>query len=383
MKVLWLAPVAYFNNKSKAHPAPWISTLASSLIRNNVDLTILNYSHLCTERIEKQNVDGIDYIFLKSFHPKLDILSIFYFRIDRLKQFINQNEEQFDLIHVHGNEHQYELALTNSTKPNVLSIQGIVSECLKYYQPKGFQRISWEMTALFESKGYKTIKNYSCRTHWDKGIISGKNVNANIFHIWEMIRKPFFEYDHQTTGDNIFFLGGSQKLKGIDIALKAFGIFKKKVPRSKLIVGGNVNKNHILKHIADAGISIDIEKDIVLFGFMDADQIIANYRSCFCMLHPSLIDNSPNSVCEAQVSGLPVLATKVGGVASLIQHRETGIFIDIDPIEIADSLYELYNSDELSSKISIDSREMARKRHDPKIILKETLKMYNTLIGQG
>ncbi len=383
MNILWLAPVAYFNDKSKAHPAPWISTLASSLVENNVNLTILNYSHFCTEGIEKQNVDGINYIFLKSFHPKLDILSMFYFRISRLKQFIRQNEGQFDVIHVHGNEHQYELALSKSTKPIVLSIQGIVSECLKYYRPKGFQRISWEMTSLFESKGYKTIKNYSCRTDWDKGIILGKNVNANIFHIWEMIRKPFFEYDHQTTGSDIFFLGGSQKLKGIDIVLKAFSLFKKKVTDSKLIIGGNINKDHILKYIKDSNLSIDIEKDIVLFGFMNADQIIANYRTCFCMLHPSLIDNSPNSVCEAQATGLPVLATRVGGVASLIQHKKTGVFIDFDPIKIADSLFEMHSSDKLSSMISKDSRKMARKRHDPEIILKETLQMYNTIISQG
>ena len=41
-------------------------------------------------------------------------------------------------------------------------------------------------------------------------------------------------------------------------------------------------------------------------------------------IHASYIENSPNSVCEAMISGTPVIAGQVGGVGSLIKHDETG-----------------------------------------------------------
>ena len=110
--------------------------------------------------------------------------------------------------------------------------------------------------------------------------------------------------------------------------------------------------------------------------------MIKAYDESYCLVHPTYIDNSPNSVCEAQLAGLPVIATDVGGVSSLIENLQTGLLIENKPKAIEIAVKKLYDDDLLREYISKESRWVARERHNPKIILSKTLSMYKELINE-
>jgi len=63
-------------------------------------------------------------------------------------------------------------------------------------------------------------------------------------------------------------------------------------------------------------------------GSLEVNEMVEAMKISRFMVHPSYIDNSPNSICEAQILGLPVVATNVGGVESLIENGKTGLLID-------------------------------------------------------
>jgi len=52
-------------------------------------------------------------------------------------------------------------------------------------------------------------------------------------------------------------------------------------------------------------------------------------RESFAIIVPSYFENSPNTVSEAQLFGIPVIASKVGGIPSLITNHKTGLFIEL------------------------------------------------------
>ena len=103
-----------------------------------------------------------------------------------------------------------------------------------------------------------------------------------------------------------------------------------------------------------------------------------------CFVHPSYIDNSPNSVCEAQILGLPVLATHVGGISSIVKDGETGILFPAnDPYTLASKIKEVTQSPALAVRLGKVAREQALKRHDPMMIRMTLMNIYKQILENG
>lgn len=69
-------------------------------------------------------------------------------------------------------------------------------------------------------------------------------------------------------------------------------------------------------------------RNIEFYGQTSTEELIKQLKTCHFFVHPSYIDNSPNSVCEAMILGMPVLSSSVGGVPSLIENKETGFLFN-------------------------------------------------------
>ena len=100
-------------------------------------------------------------------------------------------------------------------------------------------------------------------------------------------------------------------------------------------------------------------------------------------VHPSYIDNSPNSVCEAQLIGIPVLATNVGGIPTLVKDGETGfLFPANDPYMLANLIKMVVKDVSLSEKISFAEISVAKARHNPDSIKTTLLNVYNYILNE-
>lgn len=379
MKILWLAP---YPNPSliNTHPAPWITKLAQSLAHDSkIDLTIVDFDSTIKQRIESKKRGEIKFIYLRTPTARVDKLSFFSLRIFTLKKFINSSLSKFDLIHVHGTEHQYEQAIININFPSVVSMQGIMTESVKVLSDIfTHQYFRWKLSSIYEKRAIPKLDNFICRTTFDTAFVKDNNPTAKIFTNWEMIRDDFFNINTKICGNKILFIGGLNKLKGIVEVLKTINILNK-TNKFKLIIIGYGNKTELSNIINKYGLQNIEQNAIELRGFQDSQGILNAYQECFCLVHPSYIDNSPNSICEAQIAGLPVIASAVGGVSNLINDMNTGILTDLEPKNIASKIMELYESQSLKDKISSNAKKIAVERHNPEIILNKTLNIYHEI----
>ncbi|MBT34197.1 MAG: hypothetical protein CMO01_31420 [Thalassobius sp.] len=383
MKLLWIAPYPYFVSNKPQHPAPWVQMLAYRLKEEaGIELTILSMTASATSEIEEVEKDGIKFIFIKKINSIFtNEFTLFQISIRKLRSYLKKNYTKYDLIHLHGSEHQYHTSAKGLDIPKVLSIQGILTEYAKVVPNKlTVKYLTLKLGGIYETLDLKTVKNFSCRTHWDSGYVKKHCPDSKIFNIWEMIRPSFFTDHFSLKKDKLLFLGGTQQIKGFKEMLQAFDKIRAKA-NVKLMMAGNVNTEEVKNTIETYKLKNISDDDIEIKGFLDEQGIIDVYNSAFCFVHPSYIDNSPNSVCEAQLSGLPVVASDVGGVSSLITDKETGILTDLNIDNIANSVLELLDDDSLRDKISEQSRELARKRHDPDEILKQNVEMYKSIIS--
>ncbi len=380
-RILWIAP---YPNSSDDHGAPWILALAKAL-STSVQLSILTVNPGQEEEETVEPVGDYHVIRLRSNSKKFDLLTFHQFKIHKIRNWVKARISEFDLIHVHGLEHQYERALVGLNIPVVISIQGILT--LTYPNvPDTYRtlRWQWKLNSLFERKSVTQFTNFICRTHWDRKFINSLNSKATIHQAWEMIRREFFIHDLPSSqrGRNILFMGGDHPIKGLPEALRAFNKLVIKNPSLTMSIAGSVAMESVISVIEGEKLNnIDVNHQIVILGRLDAQELVEQMITSLCLLHPTYVDNSPNSVCEAQVLGLPVVASDVGGVSSLIEHERTGLLCDLTTDSISQQIEELIHNPKLIAEISTSSRKMARERHDPYQIESRYLELYKELMN--
>ena len=123
-----------------------------------------------------------------------------------------------------------------------------------------------------------------------------------------------------------------------------------------------------------------LENAIQFVGYLDEAEMIQEYLNCHVFICPSSIENSPNSLGEAQLLGTPSIASYVGGVPDMVSHGNTGLLYRFEEVEmLAQMIKSIFNSDELALHISINSIQVAQKRHNRETNVNRTLDIYNTI----
>jgi glycosyltransferase involved in cell wall biosynthesis len=380
LKILWIAP---FPLKAGGHPAPWLTSLAAELATAGHQLTILTASSRITELQRTDTGHGYDLLVLPYKGGLRHLLSAFRTQVSAMAAFLKTHAGEYDIIHVHGTELQYASSLLGQQvrTPYIISIQGIISKYKKEL-PRKFskQYLYWSLSSLYERNEVRHSPYFFCRTDWDQHFVRSINHDAEITLCWEMLRPEFFAYRPGFTGKDILFMGGDNPIKALKLGLRVFNKLARRHPDMKLHVVGSVNPASYQRLLHTLSPHHLHDHNVIFHGSLDAAGICRVYAECFCLYHPSLIDNSPNSVCEAQVAGLPVVATRVGGVPSLIEDEQTGLLVEKNDEEgHYHALDRLYWDTDLQRCLSHNSREMARRRHDKHTIVKRTVDTYQKL----
>ncbi len=118
--------------------------------------------------------------------------------------------------------------------------------------------------------------------------------------------------------------------KGVATSLRAFAQFAAKHPRATFTVAGEGPLLQTLRALASA---LGIADRVTFPGFLSQAALRALYADAHLFLHPSELgadgdqEGVPNSMLEAMASGLPVLATRHGGIPEAVNHGESGLLV--------------------------------------------------------
>jgi glycosyltransferase involved in cell wall biosynthesis len=142
-----------------------------------------------------------------------------------------------------------------------------------------------------------------------------------------------------TPGDGAWHLVQACRLiekKGLITSLKAFARFREHYSQARFTIAGEgPMKGEIAALAEELGISAAVE----MCGFLSQQQLAELYGRAHFFVHPSEMpldqnqEGVPNSMLEAMATGLPVLATRHGGIPEAVTHEQNGLLVaekDID-----------------------------------------------------
>jgi colanic acid/amylovoran biosynthesis glycosyltransferase len=136
--------------------------------------------------------------------------------------------------------------------------------------------------------------------------------------------------------------------KGVATSLRAFAIFKKDHPDAEFLIAGKGPLQPELEMLAGG---LGIARDVHFLGFLSQPKLMQLYASSHLFLHPSEIspnqdqEGVPNSVLEAMATGLPVVATRHGGIPEAVDHGRTGFLVaEEDHVGLANAMQLITSS---------------------------------------
>lgn len=317
---------------------------------------------------------------------------------------------QPDIIHLFGMENPMATILGNTTVPVVVHLQGLLGPCDNAFYPVGFNKSSFlfpfSIKEWFLRNGYifaknsihvrgerelslfKKVKYAMGRTDWDYQVSQLLAPQSIYFHVDEVLREPFYrnagKWEWKDKKLTLISTISNTMYKGLDLILKTASILKREtqMPFEWIIVG--INRKDKITTFFESKLNIKSDEVNVTYkGVYDAESLCSELLQSHIYIHPSYIDNSPNSLCEAQLLGLPVIGTYVGGIPSLIKDKETGITIPANaPYELSYHIKECYMNREYSVRLGYNGFKSANERHDKNAIRLSLLKVYESIINK-
>ncbi|MBK7212882.1 MAG: glycosyltransferase family 4 protein [Bacteroidales bacterium] len=223
------------------------------------------------------------------------------------------------------------------------------------------------------------------RTDWDRRITEDMAKESKYFHCEELLRDEFhsdsWEKPADATKSVLFSTLSGVTYKGLETVLMTANLLKNQnsIEFEWQIAG--VKGDEEIIDITEKSCKLRFDQQNIHFlGSVNASGMVERLKQSSIYIHPSHIENSPNSVCEAMLLGMPVIATNVGGVPSLITDIEEGILVqDGDADVMAEAILELLNNPGKAIEMGEKARTRAVKRHDPEAVLTTLLQIYQTV----
>lgn len=323
-----------------------------------------------------------------------------------------------DIVHIHGTEYTHGLAYVRACGNDcvVVSVQGLKHGIAPYYCAglsakeiygnltfhdiiKGTiysEQNEYYRSGKLEKEIIQSVNHIIGRTSWDRSHVWGINPAANYYICNETLRKEFYDgekwsYD-RCVPHTIFLSQGSYPLKGLHQVLKAMPLILRHYPDTTIrVAGADITHSKCLwglLHFTGYGKIVkrlikrlNLVDKVSFLGPLNAEQMKAEYLRSNVFICPSSIENSPNSLGEAQILGVPCIASYVGGIPDFMQGCELNVYRFEEYEMLSDKVVCIFNSSP-----SFDGKyvsRMAIERHDPTRNLAELMNIYSRILNNN
>ena len=416
MKVLWFSPTPslareYIGNEF--HSGGWIESFHKEIIKfNNIELAVAfwNYRTFNNSKFEYKNT-----VFYQLSGKKGKIKNLYQNHFGISKKDIEIKVKKYlkiiadfkpDIIQIFGAESDFGLIIDKVNIPVIIYMQGILDNCKinflkgidkKYYFKKTLREIimgggfkknlkNIYITAEQEEQILSKCNYVVGRTDFDRLMSYFYNKNIKYYHCDEIMREAFYSnewhFNYSNTLKIISTISGSV-YKGVKSIFEAITLIKLNFNVNlEWNIIGLKEDDSVIKLLKKMKIITDQNNKYVNYlGQNDENSMIKKMLEANLFVLPSNIDNSPNSLIEAMLLGMPIITTYAGGIPSLIENNKDGILIqDNDPYLLSAAILELYNNNEKAIKLGYNARIKALKRNDPIKISEQILKLYNDIL---
>jgi len=167
-------------------------------------------------------------------------------------------------------------------------------------------------------------------------------------------------------------------VKNLNVLVIAFSKLQKELlKRCKLLLIGDGPELTKLKKMVN---ELNLTERVIFAGMRQDIPICLKCMDIY--VQPSIFENIPNSLLEAMATGLPVVATNVGGIPEIVKDRETGLLVGLkDSGELVRSIETLSSNPDARREMGEKGRECVLNNFSIKKMVSGYENLYNEILG--
>ncbi len=177
--------------------------------------------------------------------------------------------------------------------------------------------------------------------------------------------------------DTVLFLGRLDPQKGLDVALHAWAHVAARRPAAGLLLAGDGPARPALEARAQ---ELGVAGRVRFLGARPDPERLLQASRIFVL--PSRSEGMSNALLEAMATGLPCVASRIGGNTDLVEHGITGLLTPPeDAASLADALCVLLEDDDLCHRLGTAARAAVVERYGMDRVVRQYMELYATLTG--
>lgn len=334
-------------------------------------------------------------------------------------------QEQPDVVHLYGTEFEHTWALASLTDPNrtLVSVQGLVS----YYAEHVFggvpekiacdnvlhrllrrlhkgghsielQKQSYLARAYAEVNTLKRVRYVNGGTAWGDGCARLLQPDVNLLPCELILRNSYYDgrvWDPKSMEKRSIFTIYTYPIKGFDMFLHGLKWIVERFPDTHVYVAGNRcgyrSFHGLKKKIMDLAPDYDwyvqglIEKyglqdHITFLGYLSEEQMHEQLLNSNVFVSASAIENHSTALGEAMISGVPSVASCVGGLQEMISHGEDGYLYPFnEPYMMAEYVCRIFEDSDQAKLFSKKGHDHAARTYNKEQNCRDLLNMYQII----
>lgn len=307
-----------------------------------------------------------------------------------------------DILHVFGTEFPHALACIKAygrPERTLVGIQGLCSAIAEEYMADLPTKVQRQVTlrdrikedsirqqqkkfkkrGAHEKEALLMAGHIVGRTDFDREQTAKINPSAKYHFLNETLRGIFYHdrWKRSTCEPySIFLSQGDYPLKGFHYLLQAMPRVLEQFPDTHIYVAGSniievgtfkdrlklpAYGKYLRKLIRENRLS----DHVTMLGKLTAEEMKEQFLRTHLYVLPSALENSPNSLGEAMMLGVPCVAADVGGVHNLLTDGGDGMLYPAGDVEaLADRIIEIFTKEAIVERFSDNARKHARMNHD-------------------
>jgi glycosyltransferase involved in cell wall biosynthesis len=225
----------------------------------------------------------------------------------------------------------YACLKTERRAPVVVSVHGLVRPSVKYMSRRGDRLRMGIAGVALEQYCIRNARYIVQPTRYPEYHF-GSEIRGRIVDVGNPVPDRFFSAEWSPEPGRILFVGAVSPLKRPLDVVNAMPMVLGAVPAAHVRIAGDAVDSSYAAHVRARVRALGLDSRVALLGALASEEVLEEYRRASVLVLPSGQETSPMVIGEAMAAGVPVVATRVGGVPYLVEDGATGYLVNVGDV---------------------------------------------------